>query len=60
MIKDTRLTERASLQFRMEAFNLFNRVNLYNPIGDMSSPAFGESTQAFPARQLQFGVKMTF
>ena len=60
LIKDTRLAERTSLQFRVEAFNLFNRVNLYNPVGDMSSPAFGESTQAFPARQVQFGVKLAF
>jgi hypothetical protein len=60
LIKDTRLRDRLNLQFRVEVFNLLNRVNLYNPIGDMSSPAFGKSTQAFPARQMQFGVKLVF
>jgi hypothetical protein len=60
LIKDMQLVERVNLQFRVEAFNLFNRVNLYNPIGDMSSPAFGESVQAFPARQLQLGLKLLF
>jgi len=60
LIKNTKLGDRLSLQFRVEAFNLFNRVNLYNPVGEMSSPAFGTSTQAFPARQLQFGTKLAF
>ena len=60
LVKDTQLWEKVNLQFRVEAFNLFNRVNLYNPVGDMSSPAFGESVQAFPARQLQLGLKLIF
>ena len=47
-------------QFQAEAFNLFNRVNLYNPIGDMGSPQFGKSTTAFPARQIQLGIEIAF
>jgi hypothetical protein len=60
LIKDTKLQERVNLQFRAEAFNLFNRVNLYNPAGDMSSPAFGESVQSLPARQVQLALKLIF
>jgi hypothetical protein len=60
LIKDTKIAERLNLQFRVEAFNLFNRVNLYNPIGNMGSPAFGESVQSFPARQVQLGMKLAF
>ena len=60
LVKKTALTERINAEFRAEAFNLFNRVNLYNPIGDLSSPQFGQSTAAFPARQVQLGLKIIF
>jgi hypothetical protein len=60
LVKTTAVSERVKVEFRADAFNLFNRVNLYNPIGDLSSPQFGESTAAFPARQLQLGLKMLF
>jgi carboxypeptidase family protein/TonB-dependent receptor-like protein len=60
LVKSTAVSERIKVEFRAEAFNLFNRVNLYNPIGDLSSPQFGKSTAAFPARQLQLGLKVLF
>ncbi len=60
IVKNTKIRERLNIQFRMDAFNLFNRVNLYNPIGNMGSPQFGQSTAAFPARQLQYGLKLIF
>ena len=58
--KNTQLTERIKVQFRAEAFNLFNRTNLYNPDGDLGSPFFGQSTAAFVSRQFQFGLKFLF
>ena len=60
VVKNTKVYERLTLQFRVDAFNLFNRVNLYNPIGNMGSPQFGQSVAAFPARELQYGLKLTF
>jgi outer membrane receptor protein involved in Fe transport len=60
LVKDIQMVESVKLQFRAEAFNLFNRVNLYNPIGDMSLPAFGQSTAAFDAREIQLTLKLTF
>jgi hypothetical protein len=39
------LGERASLDFRADAFNLFNTPNFANPIGVMTSSNFGRSTQ---------------
>lgn len=60
LFKDIKAGDRATVQFQAEAFNLFNRVNLYNPIGDMGSPQFGRSTAAFPARQVQLGLKVLF
>lgn len=47
-------------QFRLEAFNLFNRVNFGAPNGNRSAGGFGAITSTFDARQIQLGVKLTF
>jgi hypothetical protein len=52
--------EGANFLFRVEFFNLFNRVNLDRAIGDVSNTNFGRSTQAFGARNIQFGAKIEF
>src|SRR5262249_48790869 len=39
----------ATLQVRLEGFNIFNTLNLTNPVNDMSNPLFGKSTSALPA-----------
>jgi hypothetical protein len=60
LFKNVKAGDRLTAQFEADAFNLFNRVNLYNPIGDMGSPQFGRSPTAFPARQIQLGLKVLF
>jgi hypothetical protein len=60
LVKNTVVSDRIKVEFRADAFNLFNRVNLYNPIGDLSSPQFGQSTAAFAPRVLQLGLKIMF
>ena len=40
-----RLSERVGLRFRGEFFNIFNHPNFGPPIGDLTSPQFGYSTQ---------------
>jgi hypothetical protein len=52
--------EGANLLFRTEFYNLFNRVNLDRPVGDTNNSNFGRSTQAFGARNIQFGLKIEF
>lgn len=52
--------EKGEFQFRAEFFNLFNRVNLDLPLGDISSSLFGRSVSAFGARNAQFGAKIVF
>ena len=68
--------EGATFQFRADFFNLFNRTNLQNPnnvlpapVPDVSHPGnyvfpngtnFGQSTSSFPARNIQFGLKIIF
>nr|MBA3442293.1 hypothetical protein [Pyrinomonadaceae bacterium] len=68
LIKNTRLSEDLNLQFRAEAFNVFNHVNLNapnasfgaGPDGRNNNANFGRITSARDARQLQFGVKLIF
>ena len=60
LFKSIKAGDRLTVQFEADAFNLFNRVNLYNPIGDMGNPQFGRSITAFPARQIQLGLKVLF
>jgi hypothetical protein len=53
-------SERRRLEFRAEAFNVFNQTNFQAPNSNISSAAFGSITSTFPARQLQFGAKIIF
>lgn len=60
--KDTRITEGVSIEFRADAFNLFNRANFANPSGDISdSTDFGFTTNTIGGpRVIQFGAKLRF
>jgi hypothetical protein len=49
--------EKTKIQFRAEAFNVTNHVNLIPPVFDMNSPAFGQITEAQAPRVLQFALK---
>lgn len=68
LIKDTRIRERVKLQFRVEAFNAFNHVNLGLPNGTFTAgadgknanPSFGVITSARDARIVQFGLKLIY
>ena len=50
----------ARLQFRLEVFNLFNRVNYDLPDGFLGSPTFGRILSAGAPRRLQLGLKLLF
>jgi hypothetical protein len=68
LIKGTRITERVNLQFRAEAFNFLNHVNLglpntsfgAGPDGRNSSATFGTISSARDARVMQLGLKVIF
>jgi hypothetical protein len=63
LLKNLRLTESKSLQFRMEAFNVFNHAQFFGPQavdGNISSSTFGQAVSATAPRLGQVGAKFTF
>ena len=60
LMKNTALSERVNLQFRAEAFNLFNHPNFNLPDNFLGSPTFGRITSARDPRHIQFGLKLLF
>jgi len=56
--KSFALGEKSKVQFRAEAFNVTNHVNLIPPVFDINSPAFGQITEAQAPRVLQFALKL--
>ena len=53
-------SEASKLDFRTEAFNLTNQTNFQAANGNISSGSFGSITSTFPARQIQFALKVIF
>jgi hypothetical protein len=52
--------ERWKFQFRADAFNLFNRVNLVGIDGGMQDGTFGQATGTLNPREIQIGLKLLF
>jgi hypothetical protein len=56
-----RLTEKASFQFRAEAFNALNKTNLGSPNRFVNTPQFGTITMAMtPGREIQLSARISF
>jgi hypothetical protein len=60
LVKSIAIREGHRLQIRGEAFNLFNRVNLDNPNGNLNTPNVGSITSAGPPRVIQVALKYVF
>jgi hypothetical protein len=48
------------LQFRSEIFNLTNQTNFGPPATGISGSNYGSITSTFPARQVQFAMRLAF
>jgi hypothetical protein len=53
-------SNRVSLEFYVQAFNVLNNVNLVNYNGVLSSPLYGEANAALPPRRLEIGSRIVF
>lgn len=58
--KSFRLKESHQLEFRMEAFNIFNHTQWGSANTNMASTAFGRIGSTRPARQIQFALFYEF
>jgi hypothetical protein len=61
--KYLRVKEASALEFRIEAFNVFNHAQFFGPTvvnGDVNSSAFGQINSADPPRLMQAAIKFTF
>ena len=50
----------SGFEFRLEAFNLFNRTNFRAPNGNRSAAAYGTIRATYDPRIIQFGFKASF
>ena len=61
IFRDIPLKGRSMFQFRLEATNVFNIVNLSNPGTSLNAPAlFGKIRSARNMRQIQLGARVSF
>jgi Carboxypeptidase regulatory-like domain/TonB-dependent Receptor Plug Domain/TonB dependent receptor len=60
LVKNFAVRERATVQFRAETFNLFNRTNFGLPDNFLGSPTFGQISTAGSPRRLQLGIKILY
>ena len=60
MIKNTRIRERMTLQFRAEFFNFFNHPQFNGVNTTLGSASFGHITSATDERNIQFALKLLF
>jgi hypothetical protein len=60
VIKNFRVWEQGTMQFRAESFNAMNHPNLGNPNTDPTNAAFGTITGQDSPRSWQMALKLTF
>jgi hypothetical protein len=60
LLKNTRISERVSAQFRAEFFNIFNHAQFMNPSGNINSSSFGMVLSARDPRIGQVALKILF
>ena len=61
LVRAFRISESTNFQFRAEAFNALNKVNLGTPNRFVNTPQFGTITMAMtPGREMQLSARLSF
>jgi hypothetical protein len=60
LMRNQLIRERLNVQFRAEAFNIFNTPQLSAPEGSVTSPTFGRILGGGGNRALQMGLRLSF
>jgi hypothetical protein len=60
LLKEAKITDRYSLQFRAEFYNALNNVNFGMPDGGLTDSSFGQITSAQDPRILQMALKLMY
>lgn len=60
LLKDIPITEDKYIQLRLETYSTFNHTQFGAPVGDVSSPLFGEIFSSTGERVVQLGGKIYF
>jgi hypothetical protein len=60
LLRDFRFTEKIKLQFRIEAFNAFNRTNFSTPGTVLGAANFGVISNTEDPRQFQLALRLNF
>jgi hypothetical protein len=61
LLKNTRINERFSLQFRAELFNAWNHAQFGPPNGLLIPGVFGTiNSLLIPPREIQFALKLSY
>lgn len=58
--KEVLVGEAMSVRFRVEAFNILNRVNYHQPINNLGDGRFGQAVRTYEPRQFQLSLRVTF
>ena len=58
--KEVLVRETMSVRFRVEAFNILNRVNYQQPINNLGDGRFGQSVRTYEPRQFQLSLRLSF
>lgn len=60
LFKNNKISERVGVQFRFEAFNIFNHPSFAGISTGFDSGTFGQVTSALDGRIIQFGLKLVY
>ena len=58
--KDTSLTERVNMQFRVQAYNIFNRTQFSGPNPTIGAGLPTVTSTARPPRNIEFSLRLSF